>query len=77
MFHPKDLAEPIVQAPLAGGPSTPELAIAVCKAGGLGFVAAGYKTADATAEQIERRRGCDLAPVRRQRVRAVSRAGRP
>ncbi len=53
MFHPKDLAEPIVQAPLAGGPSTPELAIAVCKAGGLGFVAAGYKTADATAEQID------------------------
>ena len=53
MFHPKDLAEPIVQAPLAGGPSTPELAIAVCEAGGLGFVAAGYKTADAMAEQID------------------------
>ena len=53
MFHPADLAEPIVQAPLAGGPSTPELAVAVCEAGGLGFVAAGYKTADATADQID------------------------
>ena len=31
---------------MAGGASTPELAVAVCEAGGLGFVAAGYKTAD-------------------------------
>ena len=38
------LAVPIVQAPLAGGPSTPELAAAVANAGGLGFVAAGYRT---------------------------------
>ncbi|MFL6240221.1 MAG: nitronate monooxygenase [Actinomycetes bacterium] len=36
------LACPIVQAPLAGGPSTPALAAAVAEAGGLGFVAAGY-----------------------------------
>jgi nitronate monooxygenase len=43
VFDPDDLAEPIVQAPLAGGPSTPALAIAVCEAGGLGFLAAGYK----------------------------------
>ena len=53
MFDPATLIEPIVQAPLAGGPSTPELAIAVCEAGGLGFVAAGYKTLDALREQIE------------------------
>src|SRR5919202_6681598 len=50
-----DLMEvPIVGAPLAGGPSTPALAAAVCEAGGLGFVAAGYKptaeVADAIAE---------------------------
>ena len=32
---------PIVQAPMAGGPSTPELAAAVSAAGGYGFVAAG------------------------------------
>src|SRR5438874_8645615 len=41
-----DLTYPIVQAPLAGGPSTPELAAAVSEAGGLGFVAAGYRKAD-------------------------------
>ena len=34
--------EPVVLAPLAGGPSTPELAAAVSEAGGLGFLAAGY-----------------------------------
>ena len=53
MFDPATLAEPIVQAPLAGGPSTPELAIAVCDAGGLGFIAAGYKTPDALRAQID------------------------
>jgi nitronate monooxygenase len=46
------LAVPIVQAPLAGGPSTPALAAAVSNAGGLGFVAAGYKTPDAMREEI-------------------------
>jgi nitronate monooxygenase len=46
-FSLAELEHPIVQAPLAGGPSTPELAAAVCEAGGLGFLAAGYKTADA------------------------------
>ena len=38
---------------MAGGPSTPELAIAVCQAGGLGFLAAGYKRADAVAREIQ------------------------
>jgi nitronate monooxygenase len=37
---------------MAGGPSTTALAIAVCEAGGLGFLAAGYKRADAVAEEI-------------------------
>jgi nitronate monooxygenase len=44
---------PIVLAPLAGGPSTPELAAAVSNAGGLGFLAAGYLSA---AELADRRR---------------------
>lgn len=35
---------PIVLAPMAGGPSTPELAAAVSNAGGLGFLAMGYRT---------------------------------
>jgi nitronate monooxygenase len=37
---------------MAGGPSTPALAIAVCEAGALGFLAAGYKRADTVAEEI-------------------------
>jgi nitronate monooxygenase len=43
---------PIIAAPMAGGPSTPELAAAVSDAGGLGFVAAGYLTADAFDDQL-------------------------
>jgi nitronate monooxygenase len=46
------LAIPIVGAPLAGGPSTPELAAAVSDAGGLGFLAAGYLSADALRQRI-------------------------
>jgi nitronate monooxygenase len=46
------LEHPIVQAPLAGGPSTPALAAAVCEAGGLGFLAAGYRPLDAVAGDI-------------------------
>jgi nitronate monooxygenase len=56
------LAEPIVQAPLAGGASTPELAAAVNAAGGLGFLAAGYKTADAAREDIRKLRSLSGAP---------------
>jgi nitronate monooxygenase len=43
---------PIVGAPLAGGPSTPELAAAVSEAGALGFIAAGYKTAREVRAEI-------------------------
>src|SRR3954465_9194932 len=43
---------PIVQAPLAGGPSTAELAAAVAGAGGLGFVAGGPPTPAAPAGAI-------------------------
>jgi nitronate monooxygenase len=46
------LAVPVVQAPMAGGPSTPALAAAVCEAGGLGFVAAGYKGVDALRDDL-------------------------
>ncbi|GAB3306366.1 nitronate monooxygenase [Geodermatophilus aquaeductus] len=47
-----DLRRPIVQAPMAGGPSTPALAAAVSAAGGLGFLAAGYRTPDAVREDV-------------------------
>ena len=43
----------IVQAPMGGGPSTPALAAAVNEAGGVGFLAAGYKTVDAVRADIE------------------------
>jgi nitronate monooxygenase len=42
----------IVQAPMAGGPSTPELAAAVCNAGGLGFLAAAYKPPDGVRDDL-------------------------
>jgi nitronate monooxygenase len=42
-----ELDVPVVQAPMAGGPSTPALAAAVSNAGGLGFLAAGYKSPEA------------------------------
>ncbi|HKG40447.1 MAG TPA: nitronate monooxygenase [Conexibacter sp.] len=61
-FGPARLALPIVQAPLAGGPSTPALAAAVSAAGGLGFLAAGYKTADAVAEDVAAVRAATDAP---------------
>lgn len=47
-----DLAAPIVLAPLAGGPSTPELTAAVCEAGGFGFLASGYLSAESMGERI-------------------------
>ncbi|MCG7525923.1 nitronate monooxygenase [Streptomyces sp. OfavH-34-F] len=47
---------PIVQAPMAGGPSGPQLAAAVSEAGGLGFLAGGYKTADAVRDEVARTR---------------------
>jgi nitronate monooxygenase len=56
------LGIPIVLAPLAGGPSTPELAAAVSGAGGLGFLAAGYLSADALGERVERTRALTVRP---------------
>ena len=57
------LAVPIVLAPLAGGPSTPELAAAVSDAGGLGFLGAGYLSVSALAERLERTRALTGAPI--------------
>ena len=46
------LRRPVVVAPMAGGPSTPELVIAAADAGAVGFLAAGYKTPAAMAAEI-------------------------
>ncbi|MFD4571130.1 nitronate monooxygenase [Streptomyces sp. NPDC058417] len=53
---------PIVQAPMAGGVSLPQLAAAVCEAGGLGFLAAGYKTADGVYQEIKQLRSLTSRP---------------
>jgi nitronate monooxygenase len=58
----RSLAVPVIAAPMAGGPSTPALAAAVSEAGGLGFVAAGYKTPSAVASEIEAVRAATAAP---------------
>ena len=51
-FSLRSLAYPIVAAPMGGGPSTPALAAAVSGAGGLGFLAAGYKRVDEVAAEL-------------------------
>jgi nitronate monooxygenase len=43
---------PVIGAPMAGGPAGPPLVLAVNDAGGLGFLGAGYKTAQALADEI-------------------------
>jgi nitronate monooxygenase len=52
----------IVAAPMAGGPSTPALVAAVSEAGGLGFLAAGYKTASAVEAEIAAVRSATARP---------------
>lgn len=44
---------PIVAAPMAGGPTTVALALAVAEAGGFPFLAGGYKTAEALHAEIQ------------------------
>ncbi|MBE1552339.1 nitronate monooxygenase [Mycobacterium sp. OAS707] len=59
----RELSVPIIVAPMAGGPSTPELAAAGTNAGGLGFVAAGYLTAEAFAERLAAARSLTSGPI--------------
>lgn len=46
------LEVPVIAAPMAGGASTPRLVAEVARAGGLGFLAAGYLSVEAVAEQV-------------------------
>ncbi|HEX3784530.1 MAG TPA: nitronate monooxygenase [Pseudonocardiaceae bacterium] len=50
--HVLPIRIPIIAAPMAGGPSTPELAAAVSSAGGLGFLAGGYLSPTAFDERL-------------------------
>src|SRR5919201_1491959 len=62
-FDIRDLTVPVVVAPMSGGPSTPELAAAGANAGGLGFVAAGYLTAEVFAERLAAARRLTSGPL--------------
>lgn len=62
-FDLRELSVPVIVAPMAGGPSTPELAAAGTNAGGLGFVPAGYLTADAFAERLAGARTQTSGPI--------------
>ena len=52
---------PVLAAPMAGGPTTPALVAASARSGGMGFLAAGYKTAEQLEKQITEVRA--TAPV--------------
>ena len=43
---------PVLAAPMAGGPTTPELVLAAARSGSLGFLAAGYLQPQAFADQL-------------------------
>jgi nitronate monooxygenase len=62
VFEIRKLARPIVQAPMAGGISTPRLAAAVSDAGGLGFLAAGYRDPEDVAAEVAELRGLTGRP---------------
>ena len=56
------IGHPVIQAPMAGGPSTPELVAAVSSAGGLGSLGAAYLTPDQITEAIRRIRALTDKP---------------
>jgi nitronate monooxygenase len=62
-FDVRALSVPVIVAPMAGGPSTPALAAAGTNAGGLGFVAAGYLSAEALAERVVAARKLTSGPL--------------
>lgn len=51
------VSAPVLAAPMAGGPTTAALVRAAAEAGGMGFLAGGYKTAAQLGEQIAAVRG--------------------
>ena len=53
---------PIIQAPMAGGATTPELVAAISNNGGLGSLAAGYLTADEIRSTIRKTRALTNKP---------------
>jgi len=56
------IEHPVIQAPMGGGPTTPELVAAVSTAGGLGSLGAAYLTPDQIADAIRRIRALTDRP---------------
>lgn len=56
------IEHPIILAPLAGGPGTPELAAAVSEAGALGSLGGGYLGPDALRAEIRKLRALTSRP---------------
>ncbi len=57
-----NIENPIIQGPMGGGPSTPELVAAVSNAGGLGSLGAAYQTPDQIRDTIRRIRSLTSRP---------------
>lgn len=47
-----EMSIPLVAAPMSGGPTTPAMVSAAARAGGLGMLAAGYKTTEAVDAEL-------------------------
>ncbi len=62
MAAPDWSATPVVLAPMAGGPSTVDLAVAVAEAGGFAFLAGAYLTTDRLASDIAEFRSRSRSP---------------
>jgi nitronate monooxygenase len=56
------IEHPIIQGPMGGGPSTPELVAAVSNAGGLGSLGAAYQSPEQISETIRRIRALTSLP---------------
>jgi nitronate monooxygenase len=51
------LKYPLIVAPMAGGPTTPELVIAACESGALGSIGAAYSSPEAILAFVDKVRG--------------------
>jgi NAD(P)H-dependent flavin oxidoreductase YrpB (nitropropane dioxygenase family) len=51
-LHDLGVTNPVLAAPMAGGPTTPAMVIAAARAGSIGFLAAGYKSPEAVQNEI-------------------------
>ncbi|OBG52766.1 nitronate monooxygenase family protein [Mycobacterium sp. E735] len=56
-----EMSIPLVAAPMAGGPTTPAMVSAATRAGGLGMLAAGYKTVEAVEAEVKQVRAEGIA----------------